>query len=75
MRKVFDVEGADFPDWYPSSSVVTAGPFAFTASMSGVDFVNGGLAPAAATPRACPTPPGTRSSSRCARPTTVCKRP
>lgn len=49
QRRVLDVEGADFPDWYPSSSVVTAGPFAFTASMSGVDFDNGGLVPAAAT--------------------------
>lgn len=40
-RKVFDVPGASFPDWYPSSSVVTAGPFAFTASMSAIDFDEG----------------------------------
>ena len=37
-RTVYDVQGAAFPDWYPSSSVVSAGPFAFTASMSAIDF-------------------------------------
>jgi enamine deaminase RidA (YjgF/YER057c/UK114 family) len=40
-RVALDVEGASFPDWYPSSSVVTAGPFAFTASMSATDFETG----------------------------------
>ena len=40
-RKVFNVEGADFPDWYPSSSAVSAGPFAFSASMSATDFSKG----------------------------------
>lgn len=42
-RSVHHVPGADFPSWYPSSSVVTAGPFAFTASMSAVDFDRGGV--------------------------------
>ncbi|MEV4133098.1 RidA family protein [Dactylosporangium sp. NPDC049742] len=46
-RVVHDVPDASFPDWYPSSPVVTAGPFAFTASMSATDFDNGGLAEAA----------------------------
>ncbi|WP_182909342.1 RidA family protein [Microbispora sp. H13382] len=46
-RKVFSVPGADFPEWYPSSPVATAGPFAFTASMSAVDWRTGGLAEAA----------------------------
>ena len=45
-RTVLDVEGAMFPDWYPSSSVVAAGPFAFTASMSAIDFEQG-ISPAA----------------------------
>lgn len=40
-RTVYNVDGAGFPDWYPSSSVVTAGPFAFTASMSAIDFATG----------------------------------
>lgn len=46
-RTVHHVPGADFPAWYPSSSVVTAGPFAFTASMSAVDFERGGVVPEA----------------------------
>lgn len=50
-RTVHNIPGADFPDWYPSSSVVTAGPFAFTASMSGTDWSTGELAASAA-----PTP-------------------
>ncbi|WP_196073338.1 Rid family hydrolase [Nakamurella alba] len=45
-RVAHNVPGADFPEWYPSSSVVTAGPYAFTASMSAVDFATG-VAPAA----------------------------
>ena len=40
-RTAFNVEGASFPDWYPSSSVVAAGPFAFTGSMSAIDFAEG----------------------------------
>lgn len=46
-RKVFNVPGADFPEWYPSSSVTTAGPFAFSASMSATDWSTGELAESA----------------------------
>jgi len=46
-RKVFNVPGAEFPDWYPSSSVTTAGPFAFSASMSATDWSTGELTAAA----------------------------
>ena len=42
-RTVINVPGASFPDWYPSSSGVAAGPFVFTASMSAVDWADGGL--------------------------------
>jgi enamine deaminase RidA (YjgF/YER057c/UK114 family) len=45
-RVAHSVPGADFPEWYPSSSVVTAGPYAFTASMSATDFTSG-IVPAA----------------------------
>lgn len=48
-RKVFNVPGADFPDWYPSSSAVTAGPFVFTASTGAADLTTGSLTGAAAT--------------------------
>jgi enamine deaminase RidA (YjgF/YER057c/UK114 family) len=41
-RKAFDVQGSSFPDWYPSSSGVQAGPFVFTASHSATDW-DGGL--------------------------------
>jgi len=47
-RRVLDVPESSFPDWYPSSSVTTAGPFAFTASIGAADFETGALAPAAA---------------------------
>jgi enamine deaminase RidA (YjgF/YER057c/UK114 family) len=49
-RTVRNVEGASFPGWYPSSSVVTAGPFAFTASMSAIDFDTGIAASALVNP-------------------------
>lgn len=46
-RTVFNVPGAAFPAWYPSSSGVSAGPFVFTASMSALDWEAGGLVDAA----------------------------
>jgi enamine deaminase RidA (YjgF/YER057c/UK114 family) len=46
-RKVIDVPDSGFPDWYPSSSAVVAGPFAFTASIGATDWATGTLAPAA----------------------------
>nr|BFE56187.1 hypothetical protein GCM10020063_007130 [Dactylosporangium thailandense] len=46
-RQVVEVPGVEFPEWYPSSTAVTAGPFVFTASLSAVDWSTGTLAPAA----------------------------
>jgi enamine deaminase RidA (YjgF/YER057c/UK114 family) len=46
-RRVIDVPDAGFPEWYPSSGAVTAGPFAFTASIGATDWVTGRLAEAA----------------------------
>lgn len=48
-REVLNVPGADFSDWYPSSSAVSAGPFVFTASTGAADFATGGLVDGART--------------------------
>lgn len=47
-RTVHNTESWAFPNWYPSSSAVSAGPFVFTASASAIDWENG-LADAART--------------------------
>lgn len=40
-RTLYNTESATFPDWYPSSSAVAAGPFIFTAAMSAIDWQDG----------------------------------
>ncbi|HEX3792488.1 MAG TPA: RidA family protein [Pseudonocardiaceae bacterium] len=47
-RKVIEVADGGFPDWYPSSSAVVAGPFAFTASLGATDWATGQPAASAA---------------------------
>jgi len=49
-RRVLRAADADFPDWYPSSAGVAAGPFVFTASHSATDWAGGLVAEASVSP-------------------------
>lgn len=40
-RTIIDAPAARFPDWYPSSPAVVAGPLVFTASLSAADWATG----------------------------------